>query len=70
MTANSSDKNALLAQLAWQQAMGINEVLLDDPGAGMTVSMRDLRGSRDLSNSRDLPDSRDLPMPAKMPAAK
>ncbi|MDA9931097.1 uracil-DNA glycosylase [Alphaproteobacteria bacterium] len=58
MTANSSDKNALLAQLAWQQAMGINEVLLDDPGAGMTVSMRDLRGSRDL------------PMPAKMPAAK
>lgn len=70
MTANSSDKNALLAQLAWQQAMGINEVLLDDPGAGMTVSMRDLRGSRDLSNSRDLPDSQDLPMPAKMPAAK
>jgi len=31
MLANPTDRSALIAQLAWQEAMGIDEVLLDDP---------------------------------------
>lgn len=39
MTANPHDRGALIAQLAWQHAMGIDEILLDVPAPDDTLSM-------------------------------
>ena len=39
MSANQSDRRLLIDQLAWQEAMGIDEALLDDAADNTTVPM-------------------------------
>jgi len=39
MVANSHDRSALIRQLAWQHAMGIDEILLDVPAPDESLSM-------------------------------
>ena len=39
MVANSHDRSALIGQLAWQHAMGIDEILLDVPAPDTAVSL-------------------------------
>ena len=39
MAANSQDRKVLIDQLAWQDAMGIDEILLDVPAPGEVMSM-------------------------------
>ena len=39
MVANSHDRSALIGQLAWQHAMGIDEILLDVPAPDAAVSL-------------------------------
>jgi len=43
MVANSHDRSVLLDQLAWQLAMGIDEILLDVPAPDSAVSMAALK---------------------------
>jgi len=43
MVANSHDRSVLLDQLAWQLAMGIDEILLDAPAPDSAVSMAALK---------------------------
>ncbi len=42
MTAKSETADDLLAALAWQQQMGIDETLVDDPVSATTVTLRDI----------------------------
>ena len=42
MPANLADRKTLIAQLAWQEAMGIDEVLLDDSADDRALSINDL----------------------------
>ena len=42
MPANLSDRKTLIAQLAWQEAVGIDEVLLDDRADDQALSISDL----------------------------
>ena len=42
MTAKSETADDLLAALAWQQQMGIDETLVDDPVSAATVTLRDI----------------------------
>jgi len=42
MPANPSDRRSLIAQLAWQEAMGIDEVLLDEARDDQALTIRDL----------------------------
>ena len=42
MTAKFETAENLLAALAWQHDMGIDEVICDDPATGVAVSLRDL----------------------------
>ncbi|HCV88957.1 MAG TPA: hypothetical protein DGU02_07195, partial [Alphaproteobacteria bacterium] len=42
MSANLSDRRSLIAQLAWQEAMGIDEVLLDRHDDDRSLSISDL----------------------------
>ena len=42
MVANSHDRTALIEALAWQHAMGIDEILLDKPAPDDGLSMADL----------------------------
>lgn len=42
MTAKSETADDLLAALAWQQQMGIDETLVDDPVSAATVTFRDI----------------------------
>jgi len=44
MAANPSHRRSLIDQLAWQEAMGIDEVLLDDVAANVAVPMSALTG--------------------------
>jgi len=39
MVANSHDRSSLIEQLAWQHAMGIDEILLDMPAPDQSVAM-------------------------------
>ena len=39
MSANQSDRRLLIDQLAWQEAMGIDEALLDDAADNTTVTL-------------------------------
>ncbi len=39
MVANSQDRKVLIDQLAWQDAMGIDEILLDVPAPGEVMSV-------------------------------
>ncbi|MEX0504309.1 uracil-DNA glycosylase family protein [Alphaproteobacteria bacterium LSUCC0719] len=39
MVANSHDRSTLIEQLAWQHAMGIDEILLDIPAPEQSVAM-------------------------------
>ena len=39
MSANQSDRRLLIDQLAWQEAMGIDEALLDDAVDDTTVTL-------------------------------
>ena len=39
MSANQSDRRLLIDQLEWQEAMGIDEALLDDAAADTTVTL-------------------------------
>ena len=39
MVANSHDRSSLIEQLAWQHAMGIDEILLDMPAPVQSVAM-------------------------------
>ena len=39
MSANQSDHRLLIDQLAWQEAMGIDEVLLDNAADNSTVTL-------------------------------
>lgn len=45
MAANPSHRRSLIDQLAWQEAMGIDEVLLDDMATDMAVPLSALTGS-------------------------
>ena len=45
MAANPSHRRSLIDQLAWQQEMGIDEVLLDDMAADVAVPLSALTGS-------------------------
>ena len=42
MPANLSDRKTLIAQLAWQEAVGIDEILLDDRADDQALSISDL----------------------------
>ena len=42
MSANQSDRRLLIDQLAWQQAMGIDEVLIDDTADDTAVTLNAL----------------------------
>ena len=42
MAANSETADDLLAALAWQQQMGIDETVVDDPVSAATVTLRDI----------------------------
>ena len=42
MTAKSETADDLLAALAWQQQIGIDETLVDDPVSAVTVTLRDI----------------------------
>ena len=46
MTAKSKTADDLLAVLAWQQQMGIDETLVDDPVFAATVTLRDISTPR------------------------
>ena len=39
MSANQSDRRLLIDQLVWQEAMGIDEALLDDAADDTTVPL-------------------------------
>ena len=39
MSANQSDRRLLIDQLAWQEAMGIDEALLDDAADDTTLTL-------------------------------
>ena len=39
MSANQSDRRLLIDQLAWQEAMGIDEALLDDAADDTTATL-------------------------------
>lgn len=51
MVANSHDRSALIEQLAWQHAMGIDEILLDMPAPDAALSMADLIASEKTSQA-------------------
>ena len=51
MVANSHDRSALIEQLAWQHAMGIDEILLDMPAPDAVLSMSDLTSSEKTSQA-------------------
>ncbi len=42
MSAHQSDRRFLIDQLAWQEAMGIDEALLDDAADDTTVTLSEL----------------------------
>ena len=42
MVANQIERDELIRQLAWQNAEGIDEALLDDPAADTPVTLRDI----------------------------
>ena len=46
MSANQSDRRLLIDQLAWQEAMGIDEVLLDDATDDTTVILSAPAGAK------------------------
>lgn len=59
MPANPSDRRSLIAQLAWQEAMGIDEVLLDDRADDLALSVSDLMssGGRQKSEGQGVPSA-------------
>lgn len=59
MPANPSDRRSLIAQLAWQEAMGIDEVLLDDRADDLALSVSDLMssGGRQKSQAQAVPSA-------------
>lgn len=62
MPANPSDRRSLIAQLAWQEAMGIDEVLLDDCADDRVLSASDLmpQGTRGQSTRNQSISGTDL----------
>jgi DNA polymerase len=52
MTAKFETAENLLAALAWQHDMGIDEVICDDPATGMTLALRDLSGGEGTPSSQ------------------
>ena len=53
MPANLSDRKTLIAQLAWQEAVGIDEVLLDDRADDQALSISDLISADTPSRQAD-----------------
>ena len=56
MAANPSQRKALIDQLAWQEAMGIDEVLLDDMADDQPVTMAALTASSSVPAPVATPD--------------
>ena len=56
MAANPSQRKALIDQLAWQEAMGIDEVLLDDMADDQPVTMAALTASSSVPAPAATPD--------------
>ena len=61
MTAKSKTADDLLAALAWQQQMGIDETLVDDPGFAATVTLRDISTPRPLPVRQPVTSADSLP---------
>jgi uracil-DNA glycosylase family 4 len=59
MVANSHDRRGLIELLAWQHAMGIDEILLDAPAPDAALSVSDLISPEKISSAR--PAGRPLP---------
>ena len=53
MVANSHDRSALIGQLAWQHAMGIDEILLDVPAPDTAVSLAALTSPAGPSSQQE-----------------
>ena len=53
MVANSHDRSALIGQLAWQHAMGIDEILLDVPTPDAAVSLAALTSPAGPSSQQE-----------------
>ena len=53
MVANSHDRSALIGQLAWQHAMGIDEILLDVPAPDAAVSLAALTSPAGPSSQQE-----------------
>jgi uracil-DNA glycosylase family 4 len=67
MPANLSDRRSLIAQLAWQEAMGIDEVLLDDRKDDRALSIGDLMAPASAQNVA--PKSQPVAAPPTVPTA-
>ena len=61
MTAKSETADDLLAALAWQQQMGIDETLVDDPVSAATVTLRDIVASQPSPARQPVPSKDSLP---------
>ena len=61
MTAKSETADDLLAALAWQQQMGIDETLVDDPVSAATLTLRDIAASQQSPARQPVPSKDSLP---------
>ena len=62
MTAKSETADDLLAALAWQQQMGIDETLVDDPVSAATVTLRDISAPRPSPARQPVTSADSLPV--------
>jgi len=62
MTAKSETADDLLAALAWQQQMGIDETLVDDPVSAATVTLRDISAPRPSPALKPVTSADSLPV--------
>ena len=65
MTAKSETAQSLLAILSWQQQMGIDETLVDDPDSAATLTLRDFDPAR--PQTATAPDVPTATLPATSP---
>ena len=65
MPANPPDRRSLIAQLAWQEAMGIDEALLDDRADDRALSISDLVSAE--TPSRQAPHQTSHTAPSQAP---
>ena len=73
MSANQSDRRLLIDQLAWQEAMGIDEVLVDDAADDKAVTLNALvpraqAAEAGKSSPPPAPSSAASPAPSSTPA--